>query len=239
MLVAMAGLAPLSRRGGTARRAAYEALRQAIIDGTLTPGTRLSENELADLLGVSRTPVREALLRLREEQLVEVGPQLGTFVTPISLRAVRDAQFLREAVECAAVRLATERATPGDVERLQDVLRRQERARDADDLEAWFALDEEFHHALCDLSGRQIAWSIGQRANGHLARVRRLSLPVPSYLAEMVEEHRRVVDAVDVGDADLAEAALRHHLRMVLSGVPRIRAEHPELFTDDDEQERP
>ena len=120
-----------------------------------------------------------------------------------------------------------------DVERLQVVLRRQERARDADDLDAWSRARRGVPPRLCDLSGRAIAWPIGQRANGHLARVRRLSLPVPSYLAEMVEEHRRVVDAVDVGDADLAEAALRHHLRMVLSGVPRIRAEHPELFADD------
>jgi DNA-binding GntR family transcriptional regulator len=230
-------LPPLQRRRGNARRQAYEALREAIIAGSLVPGTRLSENELAESLGVSRTPVREALLRLREEQLVDVVPQMGTFVTPISISAVKDAQFLREAVECAAVRLATERATPEQVERLRTILARQEVARDAGDFDAWFGLDEEFHHALCELSGRGIAWSVGQRANGHLARVRRLSLPVPSYLTEMVDEHRRVVDAIDLGDPDLAEAALRHHLRMVLSGVPRIRAEHPELFSQEDDEE--
>jgi DNA-binding GntR family transcriptional regulator len=224
-------------RSTTARRAAYLALRDAIVAGELVPGTRLSENELAEILGVSRTPVREALLRLREDQLVDVVPQSGTFVTPISLRGLNDAQFLREAVECAAVRLAARRATPRDLEQLRGNLALQERARDADDLKAFFVLDTDFHRALCDLSGRAIASEIGERANGHLDRVRRLSLPVPSYLAEMVEEHRRVVDAVDVGDPDLAEAALRHHLRMVLSGVPRIRAEHPELFADDDEDE--
>jgi DNA-binding GntR family transcriptional regulator len=230
------GLRQLSRRRTTtARRAAYDALRGAIVAGELTPGTRLSENELADALGVSRTPVREALLRLREDQLVDVVPQHGTFVTPISTSAVRDAQFLREAVECAAVRLAAERARPEDVAGLRDLLARQEIARDDDDLGGFFGLDGDFHHALCDLSGRPIAWAIGQRANGHLDRVRRLSLPVPNYIAEMVEEHRRVVDAVDVGDPDLAEAALRHHLRMVLSGLPRIRAERPELFADDED----
>ncbi|MBI5105325.1 MAG: GntR family transcriptional regulator [Solirubrobacterales bacterium] len=234
----MSSLRQLSRRRTTtARKAAYDALRGAIVAGELTPGTRLSENELAELLGVSRTPVREALLRLREDQLVDVVPQSGTFVTPISTSAVRDAQFLREAVECAAVRLATERATPPDVAALRDLLARQEVARDTDDLDAFFVLDGDFHHALCDLSGRPIAWAIGRRANGHLDRVRRLSLPVPSYIAEMVEEHRRVVDAVELGDPDLAEASLRHHLRMVLSGLPRIRAERPELFDDDDEEE--
>jgi GntR family transcriptional regulator, rspAB operon transcriptional repressor len=234
----MEGLKQLSRRSGTStRQRAYGALRAAIVAGDLRPGTRLSENELADALGVSRTPVREALLRLREDQLVEVVPQLGTFVTPISVRAVKDAQFLREAVECAAIRLAAERAQPADVAALRLLLTRQEAARDDDDFDAWFDLDEEFHHMLCDLSGRPIAWAIGQRANGHLARVRRLSLPMPSYLAEMVDEHRRVVDAVESGDPDLAEAALRHHLRMVLSGVRRIRAEQPELFSEDDQEE--
>jgi DNA-binding GntR family transcriptional regulator len=231
-------LRKLPRGGGlSTRQQAYAALRAAIVSGELEPGTRLSENELAEALGVSRTPVREALLRLREDQLVDVVPQLGTFVTAISVRAVKDAQFLREAVECAAVRLATTRATPEDVARLRDLLRRQEAARDAADFDAWFELDDEFHHVLCDMSGHEIAWSVGRRANGHLDRVRRLSLPVPSYLAEMVDEHRRVVDAVDVGDPDLAEAALRHHLRMVLSGVPRIRAERPELFADDGDEE--
>jgi DNA-binding GntR family transcriptional regulator len=229
-------LSQLPRRPSvTARAQAYQALREAIVTGELPPGTRLSENELAETLGVSRTPVREALLRLREEQLVEAIPQLGTFVTPISVSAVEDAQFLREAVECAAVRLTADRAGRDGVERLRDVLGRQERARDAQDFDGWFALDEDFHRLLCDLSGRSIAWSVGRRANGHLDRVRRLSLPVPSYLAEMVEEHRRVVDAVEVGDPDLAEAALRHHLRMVLSELPRIRAEHDALFADEDE----
>jgi DNA-binding GntR family transcriptional regulator len=231
-------LARLERRGrDTARHGAYAALRTAIIRGELVPGMRLSENELAAALGVSRTPVREALLRLREDQLVEALPQSGTFVTPISVSAVRDAQFLREAVECAAVRLAAQRATPDDVAGLRAILDRQDEARGEGNHDAWFSLDDDFHRGLCELSGHPIAWAVGQRANGHLDRVRRLSLPVPSYLTEMVNEHRRVVDAVDVGDPDLAHAALRHHLRMVLSGLPRIRMEHPELFADEKEDE--
>src|SRR4051794_8531059 len=156
--MAVGPLEPLSRRTGTARRGSYDALRRAIISGALVPGVRLSENELADLLGVSRTPVREALLRLREEQLVAVVPQMGTFVTPISISAVKDAQFLREAAEWAAVRLAAERARPEEAADLRDVLHRQERARDEGDLDGWFDLDETFRHVLCDLSGRPIAW---------------------------------------------------------------------------------
>ena len=189
--------------------------------------------ELAGQLGVSRTPVREALIRLRDEQLVEIAPQRGTFVTPISVRGVRDAQFVREALECAAIRLAAERATDDDVTELWAMIDAQHRSRDTGDLEAFYILDEAFHARLCDLSGHPIASTIAQRAKGHLNRVRRLSLPLPNYIEEMIAEHEAVVTAVAERDADTAEQALRHHLRMVLSELPRIRAEHPELFDDD------
>ena len=89
----------------------------------LEPGRQLSENELAALLGVSRTPIREALVRLRDERLVEIVPQLGTFVTRIATPAVADAQFIREALECAAIRRAAELATEDDIAALEDNLR--------------------------------------------------------------------------------------------------------------------
>ena len=90
-------------------------LRDAIVAAQLEPGRQLSENELAALLGVSRTPIREALQRLRDDRLVEIVPQLGTFVTRISENAVADAQFVREALECAAVRGAALRARDQDL----------------------------------------------------------------------------------------------------------------------------
>src|SRR3954453_2340755 len=90
-------------------------LRGAIVSAELEPGRRLSENELAGWLGVSRTPVREALVRLRDDRLVEIVPQLGTYVARISDRAVGDAQFVRESLECAAIRLAATKAAPADV----------------------------------------------------------------------------------------------------------------------------
>jgi len=216
----------------SARVQAYAALRAAIVSAELAPGRQLSENELAARLGVSRTPIREALVRLREERLVEIVPQLGTFVTRISTHAVADAQFIREALECACVRRAAELATEDDVAALEDTLRAQEHARDTDDFDAFYLLDDAFHQALCDLSEHRAVWPVSQRARGHLNRVRRLSMPVPSYLAEMIEQHRRVVSAVADHDADGAEALLRDHLRNVLQEVPRIRVQHPGFFEE-------
>src|SRR3954469_23521703 len=226
-------LKPISRRNGArAGVVVYDRLREAIVSTELQPGQLISENEIAEKLGVSRTPVREALARLRDDQLVQIVPQLGTFVSPISVSGVDDAQFLREALECSAVRLAAERADRGDVAQLGALIGRQEHARDAANADAFYVLDDELHSTLCELSGRPIAWTIVARANGHLNRVRRLSLAEPRYIAEMIEEHKAVVDAVGQGDPDAAEDALRHHLRMVLSDLPTIRHGHPDYFED-------
>jgi GntR family transcriptional regulator, rspAB operon transcriptional repressor len=226
-------LKPISRRtGGTAPSHVYSALRDAIVRVDLAPGQQLSENELAGQLGVSRTPLREALARLRDERLVEVVPQLGTFVARINPTAVGDAQFIRESLECAAIRLAAERAGDEDLHGLEENLRGQERARDEDDREVFYVLDDAFHRSLCDLSGHPSVWLVSQRLRSHLNRVRRLSLAATGYLPEMIEEHREVVAALADHDPERAEVALRYHIRQVLREVPRIRAEHPHFFVD-------
>ena len=219
---------------GSARDQVYAALREAIVSTELEPGRQLSENELAELLGVSRTPVREALARLRDERLVAIVPQLGTFVTLISTGSVADAAFVREALETSAIRLAAERAKANSLEAIQANLAAQDRAVETSDADAFDQLDDDLHRMLCELSGHEIAWWLSRRANGQLDRVRRLSLPEPGYLGEMVAEHRAVVAAVAAGDADQAEQALRHHLRMVISPLPQLRAAHPEYFEEEE-----
>ena len=226
---------PLRERtaGTSARDQAYAALRRAIVGAELEPGRRLSENQLAELIGVSRTPVRDALARLRDERLVAIVPQLGTFVTFIDEEAVADAHFVREALEVGAVRIAAKATTPEAVHALRANLVAQEHAVAADDAEAFARLDDDLHHLLCDLSGREVAWRLSERTRGQLDRVRLLSLPEAGYRGQMLAEHRAVVDAVAANDAPRAERELRHHLRMVLSSLPAIRETHPEYFQED------
>jgi GntR family transcriptional regulator, rspAB operon transcriptional repressor len=216
--------------GGTTSDQVYLALREAIVSAELTPGLKLSENELAGELGVSRTPVREALARLRDERLVAIVPQLGTFVTLISTQAVADAEFVREALECAAITRAVPRIGAEEAEELQWNLAAQEHARSSGDERSFDRLDDDLHRRLCDYSGHSIAWVLSRRANGHLDRIRRLSLPDPSYLNEMLTEHRAIVAAVTAGDSEAAEGALRHHLRMVPSNLPHLQELHPDFF---------
>jgi len=216
--------------GQTTSDQVYLALREAIVSAELTPGLKLSENELAGELGVSRTPVREALARLRDERLVAIVPQLGTFVTLISPRAVADAAFVREALECAAVARPVSRIGDEQADELRRNLGAQERARASGDERAFDRWDEEFHRRLCDYSGHLIAWVLSRRANGHLDRVRRLSLPDPSYLSETLAEHHAIVAALAAGDSSAAETALRHHMRMTPANLPRLREQYPDYF---------
>src|SRR6201992_3238769 len=226
---------PIPIRGGNApeegrrpgrtssRPSLYAALRDLIVRGELAPGERLSEPALGDRLGVSRTPVREALGRLRDDRLVEVRPQIGTFVSRISPASVSDAQFIRESLECTAVRVSAELADEETMAQIEENLRAQERAVSRTDIDSWQLLDDSFHRYLCDLSGHPAVCPVNERAKTHISRLRRLSLTMPDYLSTMVDAHRTIADAVAVHDPDSAEAALREHLRAVLREVPRIR----------------
>ena len=224
-------LSDRTERGGTRARV-YAVLREAIVSARLEPGRRLSEVELTRELGVSRTPIREALALLREERLVAIVPQLGTFVTRIGHDALADAAFVRESLETNAIRLAAERIDQPALEELAANLAAQRRAVKEHDVAGFDHLDDDLHRILCEQSGHPIAWEVSRRANGQLDRVRRLSLPEPGYLRQMVTEHRDVVSAVADGDADRAETELRHHLRMVLSHVPQLEREHPDFFEE-------
>jgi DNA-binding GntR family transcriptional regulator len=203
------GQARLARAGlprkTPARIFVYAAIRGAIVRAELAPGSQLSENELAEQLGVSRTPVREALARLRDDRLVEVVPQLGTFVSRISFRALGEAQFIREALECAAVKRGAELAGEEDVAALEGNLAAQKRATESDDLEAWYLLDDAYHRMLCDLSGHPTVWSVSERAKSHINRVRRISLLMPDYLAQRLSEHREIAEAVAAHEGERAE----------------------------------
>src|SRR3954467_13413558 len=123
--------------GTSARDQAYAALRAASVGPAPEPGRPLSENQLADLIGVSRTPVREALARLRDERLVAIVPQLGTFVTLISTGSVADAAFVREALETSAIRLAAERSKANSLEAIQANLAAQDRTVETSDADAF------------------------------------------------------------------------------------------------------
>jgi NAD(P)-dependent dehydrogenase (short-subunit alcohol dehydrogenase family) len=166
---------------------------------------------------------------------VEVTPQLGSFVSKISLRSVREAQFAREALECAAVRAAAQRLDAATVERLRQNIALQRAAQGSSDLEQFYRLDEEFHRELVAASGYPGISDLLDRSRAHLNRVRRLSLPVPDVIEELIDQHSAVLQALERNDVDQAEASLRHHLRGVYRVLVPLRDAHPDYFVPPDD----
>jgi DNA-binding GntR family transcriptional regulator len=214
-----------------ARQAApqvYERLREQIIALALAPGSVLARNELMAQFGVSQTPIRDALLRLAEEGLVDIFPQHATVVSPIDLPAARQAHFLRRSVELEVVRSLAQREDRSFVARLQALIARQRGMLDAEDLEAFAETDQSLHRQLCEAAAVPDLWALIRSRSGHLDRLRRLHLPVPGKAQSILDDHARILGAIAVGDADAAQEALRQHLSGTLAEVDEIRARFPD-----------
>lgn len=214
----------------------YRWLRQSIIQGDIAPGARLSEAEISVLFAASRQPVREAFIKLAEEGLVEVRPQRGTFVCKISVDAVMDARFVREAIEAdivKAVAAAPSAALVADL-RAQIAAQRDLVSREGADARpensvAFIQLDERFHRSLAEGAQRAAAWRVIEGLKAQMDRVRYLATQrFP--MADLVGQHAAVVDAIARADVPAAEAAMRAHLHTILNDLPQVVADLPDFF---------
>lgn len=212
----------------------YGALREAIIKLEIGVGQSLSENEVATRLGVSRTPVREAFIKLAGTGLIEILPQRGTFVVKISPSAVRDAQFVREALEVAVLRQACLHPVPDLVEKLHDLVALQRRAAENEDFDEFLVHDEAFHRTMAVAVGRERAWRVIEGEKGHMDRVRYLSLPKVSPMFHLIGQHEGIAEAIEKRDFEGGQTVLRQHLSGILEVLERFQKEMPELFADDE-----
>ena len=211
----------------------FRTLRHEIVTNRLRPGQRLSEQEIAQSLGVSRQPVREAFIKLGEAGLVRARPQRGTLVVRISTRQVGNARFVREAVERAVARRAALGFEPGRLDALRQNLDWQAQAGDADDNVAFQALDDAFHQGLAQGIGCVEAWRAVEGVKAQMDRVRFLSLPHASPIDRLIGQHRAILDAVAEGDPDAAEGAMERHMAEILIALPALVSRYPDLFEDD------
>lgn len=190
---------------------AYRAIRQAISDLTIRPGEPIAENTLARWLGMSRTPVREAILRLRQERWVHSIPRKGLYVSPVSITDLREIYEALEGLEMVIVRLVAERASDADVARIGECVERMEAALAADDRPAWSEADLDFHGLLAELAGNQRIREIRDRFWDQLDRVHRILLWLRALPTASTEEHRALYEAIRRRDADAAAALARAH----------------------------
>lgn len=226
-------LRPLDSYEGTLARRTYLALREAIVELRVDPGAALRKEEICGMLGVSRSPVSEAVTRLATEALVDVVPQAGSFVARLSMAEIREGAFLREAIELAAIDHLAPRITDAQLTDLRRNLRLQGVMVEDGDFPGFYALDGEMHRMLLDFTGFQRLARVSDTAWVHVDRARRLILPMGDRVAETLAEHRTIVAALDARDGAAARAAMRHHLAQLMTFLTPLEAARPDLFSPD------
>ncbi|WP_077001680.1 GntR family transcriptional regulator [Variovorax sp. KK3] len=207
-----------------------EQLREAILSIELAPGTVLVRQELAELFGVSQTPVREALLRLSEEGLVEVYPQHATLVSRIDLAAARQAHFLRRSIELEIVHQLAEQAPPALVGQLEAQIALQAALAAAQQYSDFVEADRRFHQLMYEAAGVPGLWDTVSRMSGHVDRLRRLHLPTAGKTESILRDHRAIAQTIQRGDAAAAQEAVRTHLSGTLSAVAEICERFPDYI---------
>ncbi|MBS3651768.1 GntR family transcriptional regulator [Pseudaminobacter sp. 19-2017] len=220
------GVAQLDRSRQVAVQV-YDILKDRILSVALEPGVVLSRAALQQEFGVSQTPVRDALLRLQEDGLVDIYPQYATRVSRIDVEHARQAQFLRLSVEIEAVRRLAADTPVETAAALASILEQQQQVAHPSTYDQFDVLDREFHRVLYERTNNPLAWKVVRRQSVHLDRLRRLNLPMPGKLQSLLEDHRDILKAIGRGDSDGAAAALRKHLSGTLSMIGAIRERFP------------
>ena len=208
----------------------YEQLRRAIVRLEMAPGSAIAEKDIGARFDVSRTPVREALQRLAEEDLVDIFPHSGTWVSRISFALAEEGFVLRRALEVESVRRAAAVITPAGVVELENLVAHMRRILAEDRLADYLEVDDAFHAAIARHSGYPRIWKFIGLAKVQLDRMRQLSAPVPGHLAEVTEQHAAIAHALARRNAMQAELAMRIHLDSSFEVMAAIRPESPELF---------
>jgi DNA-binding GntR family transcriptional regulator len=212
----------------------YHDLRDAIIAMRLVPGMPIIEKEITGRYGISRTPVREAVLRLADEALIDVVPKSGTFVARIPLSVLREAIVARRALEAVTVRAASEEASESRIMEMRAIIQRQREMAEAGEEAAFHRADNDFHAAIAAAGRLPGIWGMIQQIRVQVERYRRLTLPQPGRMAMVVREHSDVLDAIARRDADAAVDLMALHLDKLKLDIAVFGELWPDYFVHDE-----
>ncbi len=206
----------------------FDQLRESIVSLEMAPGTVLARDALAQRFGLSQTPIRDALMRLGEEGLVDIFPQHATVVSRIDVNAAKQAHFLRKSIELEVVRTLALAADDHLVTRLRAQIELQVAVINTADYRDFVAADQAFHQQMYAAAGVPDLWALVRRISGHVDRLRRLDLPSEGKAQAVVRDHRSIVDAIALRDPLAAQDSLRAHLSGTLGQLENICERYPD-----------
>ena len=226
-------LRPLDAFAGSLAQRVYASLREAILSMSFRPCDILRKPEICAQLGVSRSPVSEAVTRLAVEHLVRIVPQTGTYVARFSLAEIREGAFLREALELAAVEKVAQTITEDELTQLRHNLRLQQALLDDDDFDGFYQTDAAMHELILSFTGYRRVAALAETSWVHVNRARQLILPAPGRVQSTYAEHQAILAAIEARDPVAARAATRLHLGRLIGFLEPLALARPDLFEPD------
>lgn len=210
----------------------YFSLRKNIVNLNLKPGEALNVKGISEKLGVSRTPVRDAFIKLEKEGLVDVFPQKGTSVSRIDLKRVDEEKFIRESLEEKAIGLFMKDRPSSAVARLSNNLQMQRECEKRNDCLGFLEYDDEFHGILFIATGKEMSWRLIQNMSGHYRRVRLMSLWDGGVLAGVLAQHEAIFRYIEAGDLAAVLEAQRTHLTKIALDEQNLMQAYPGYFKE-------
>ena len=214
----------------------YAELKRNIMSMKLEPGQTMSTQEIATKLNVSRTPVREAFLRLQSEGLVEMIPQRETMVSKISLKRVEQEKFIRECLEMGVIRKFMDKSGCEVEENMAELIQLQKKCGEEKDFVGFLEADDQFHKVLFDVTGQEMAWETIASRNGHYNRLRILYVQRDTAMQESIEQHHKIATLLESGSREEAARALSSHVRRLDIDEAGLIAQYPDYFESEGER---
>ena len=216
----------------------YATLKSSILCLKLKPGAVVSTQEIATKLSVSRTPVREAFIRLQRDGLVNIFPQKETVVSRINLRRIEQERFIRESLECANIDTILRRGGPYDLSALYKNIQEQKRVLAEEYLDGYkfFTIDNEFHRMLFALGGQELSAQVVADTNTHYTRVRLVTLGNAEIARASILEHEMILSEIESNLGELARGHMRHHLHRLEHELKAFVEKYPDYFESGEEE---
>lgn len=213
---------------------AYESILSDILKLKFLPGERIQDKQLIERLKISRTPVREAILRLKNDGLMTTVPQSGTYVTRISLRSALNARFVRQSVERSVVTEAAQQMSKLNILDSRNMIEKQKLASEEHNAVDFFYLDNEFHQTFYTATKRDEVWNWLANLSLQLDRYRFLRIKQTDMpLNKLIDQHAKILDAVEAGNEQLAGQRAFDHLNLMLAEKDELLQQFPDYFSDE------
>lgn len=220
----------MEKTDSSVQSAVYTALRNNIMSLQLKPGTPMSTQKIAARLNVSRTPVREAFIRLQRDGLVDIYPQKETIVSRIDFSKVEQERFVRESLESANLILLMNKISENDIKELELNIEQQKAAVNDSSNTELVKLDNAFHEYLFKVTGQQFSWETIEKTSNHYSRIRILTAWNKEIMLETIAQHENILKAVREKSIEQAEKCIKSHLHRLENQLPKLLEDYPDYF---------